>query len=158
MVAPRRANIAFGLILVLITGWLLFDPIIAIVVALNIVWSGGKLVRQAVGGLMDEADPKVEQSIRVVLDAETSKRGLQYHELRYRESGNSIWVEYHVLFPEEARLHDAHDTATEIEAALSRSLQRPARIISHLEPAVGHDEIHAEKNATVNSKRTLRLS
>lgn len=137
-------GVVLGLVLVMFTGWLPFDPIIASAVALNIVWSGGKLIRQAVGGLMDEADPEVEQSIREVLDAETSKRGLQYHELRYRESGNSMWVEYHVLFPEDTRLQDAHNTATEIEAALSSSLQRPARIISHLEPTVGHDEVHVE--------------
>lgn len=137
-------GVVFGLLLVLFTGWLPFDPIIGIVVALNIVWSGGKLVRQAVGGLMDEADPKTEQSIRAVLDAETSRRGLEYHELRYRESGNVIWVEYHILFPEEAHLQDAHNTATEIEAVLITSLKRPARIISHLEPSAGHDEVHRE--------------
>jgi cation diffusion facilitator family transporter len=137
-------GVVAGLGLVLLTGWLPFDPIIAIVVALNIVWSGGKLVRQAVGGLMDEADPKLERSIRLILDDETAKRGLQYHELRYRETGNFIWVEYHVLFPEDARLHDAHDKATEIEVLLSTSLHRPARIISHLEPMTGHDEIHVK--------------
>ncbi len=137
-------GVVFGLVLVLFTGWLPFDPIIAMAVALNIVWTGGKLVRQAVGGLMDEADPELEQSIRVVLDVETTRHGLQYHELRCRESGNSIWVEYHILFPKEVPLQEAHDIATEIEAVLGRSLQRPARIISHLEPSAGHDEVHPE--------------
>jgi len=136
-------GVVFGLVLVLFTGWLPFDPLVAIVVALNIFWSGGKLVRQAVGGLMDEADPEVEKSIRAVLDVETSKRGLQYHELRCRESGNSIWIEYHILFPEEARLRDAHDAATQIEAILGGSLQSHAHIVSHLEPSTGHDEVHA---------------
>jgi cation diffusion facilitator family transporter len=137
-------GVVFGLALVLWTGWLPFDPIIAIAVAMNIVWSGGKLIRQAVAGLMDEGNPDVEKSIRSVLDIETTKRGLRYHELRYRESGNFLWVEYHILFPEAARLQDAHNIATEIESVLSRSLHRPARIISHLEPTEGHDEVHAE--------------
>jgi cation diffusion facilitator family transporter len=135
-------GVVAGLGLVLLTGWQLFDPIIAIAVALNIVWSGGKLVRQAVGGLMDEADPNLEKTIRNILDTETAKRGLRYHELRYRETGNFIWVEYHVLFQEDARLNEAHEQATEIEMMLSTSLHRPTRIVSHLEPILGHDEIH----------------
>ena len=137
-------GVAFGLVLVLWTGWLPFDPIIAIIVALNILWSGGKLIRQAVGGLMNEGNPEVEKSIRTILDAEMAKRGLRHHELRYRESGNAIWIEFHILFPENTLLQDAHDTATEIEAVLSSSLQRPARIISHLEPMAGHDEVHTK--------------
>ena len=137
-------GVVAGLGLVLLTGWQLFDPIVAIGVAVNIVWSGGKLVRQAVGGLMDEADPNLQKSIRDILDAESVKRGLHYHELRYRETGHFIWVEYHVLFPEDARLNEAHEQATEIEIALSTSLRRPARIISHLEPMIGHDEIHVK--------------
>jgi len=134
-----------GLLLVLWTGWLAFDPLFAIAVALNIVWSGGRLIRQSVGGLMDEANPELEKLIRSILDDETGRRGLQYHELRYRESGNSIWIEYHVLFPEDQRLDDAHMSATEIEASLSKSLPRPARIVSHLEPTRGHDDVHKER-------------
>jgi len=138
-------GVVFGLVLVLWTGWLPFDPIVAIVVALNIFWAGGKLIRQAIGGLMDEGNPDVENSIRTILDAEMAKRGLQHHELRYRESGNIIWIEYHILFPENTLLEDAHNAATEIEAVLSSSMGRPARIISHLEPRAGHDQIH-DKN------------
>ena len=137
-------GVVIGLILVLWTGWLSLDPIIAIVVALNIFWAGGKLIRQAIAGLM-EGNPEVEKTIRATLDAETGKRGLQHHELRYRESGNAIWIEYHVLFPENTLLRDAHQAATEIETVLSSSLQRPAHIISHLEPSAGHNELH-EKN------------
>jgi cation diffusion facilitator family transporter len=138
-------GVVFGLVLVLWTGWLPFDPIIAIIVALNIFWAGGKLSRQAVAGLMDEGNPEIEKTIRGILDVETEKRGLQHHELRYRESGNAIWIEYHVLFPENTLLRDAHQAATEIETVLSSSLQRPAHIISHLEPSAGHNELH-DKN------------
>lgn len=138
-------GVVFGLVLVLWTGWLPFDPIIAIVVALNIIWSGGKLIRQAIAGLMDEGNPVVEKMIRTILDEEMEKRGLQHHELRYRESGNAIWIEYHVLFPGNTLLRDAHQAVTEIETVLSSSLQRPAHIISHLEPSAGHNELH-DKN------------
>ena len=138
-------GVVAGLVLVLWTGWLPFDPLIAIVVAINILWSGGKLIRRAIAGLMDESDPEVEKTIRAILDVEMEKRGLRHHELRYRESGNAIWIEYHVLFPENTLLRDAHQAATEIETVLSTSLQRPAHIISHLEPSAGHNELH-DKN------------
>ncbi len=134
-----------GLLLVMWTGWLPFDPLFAIVVALNIVWSGGKLVRQSVGGLMDEASLDLEKRINSILNAETARRGLRYHQMRCRESGNAIWVEYHLLFPGDTLLHDAHLVATEIESIINRSLHRPARIVSHLEPAAGHDEIHDQQ-------------
>ncbi len=72
------AGVIVGLLLVMWTGWLPFDPILAFIVALNILWSGGKLVRQSVGGLMDEGDPELDRQIRTVLDAETNTRGLRY--------------------------------------------------------------------------------
>ena len=133
-----------GLLLVLFTGWLPFDPLFAIGVALNIVWSGGKLVRQAVGGLMDESHPETEQLLKRVLDEETGSRGLVYHELRYRESGNVTWVEYHLLFPDHTSLSDAHQTATEVEQALHDAVGRLVRITSHLEPSHNHDAIHSD--------------
>ena len=133
-----------GLLLVSWTGWLPFDPLFAIAVALNIVWSGSKLIRQSVGGLMDEASPELEGTIRKVLATETGSRNLHYHELRCRESGNAIWVEYHLLFEHDALVNEAHRAATEIEAALCKSLPRPAHIISHIEPAAGHDEVHRQ--------------
>lgn len=135
-------GVVAGLLLVMVTGWLLFDPILAIAVALNIVWTGVKLLRESVGGLMDEANPELEQTIRTVLDREMSSRGLRYHELRYRVSGNSAWVEYHMLFPPGVMLDDAHRIATEIEQMLAASLNLGTHITSHLEPADHHDMHH----------------
>ena len=137
-------GVIVGLLLTLWTGWLPFDPLLAIFVAINILWSGGKLVRQSVGGLMDEGDPELERNIRAVLDREVSARDLRYHELRYRNSGTSLWVEFHLLFPKETLLDEAHWNATEIEAALKEYLTRPTRVVTHLEPAEGHDVAHKD--------------
>lgn len=134
--------VIFGLLLVLWTGWLPFDPIIAIGAALNILWSGGKLIRQSVGGLMDESDPALELNIRKTLDEQTQKRGLWYHELRYRHSGTSIWVEFHLLFPKGSLIEEAHWKATEVEAAIQSALPFSVNILTHLEPREEHDEIH----------------
>jgi len=140
-------GVIVGLLLTMWTGWLPFDPLLAIFVAINILWSGGKLVRQSVGGLMDEGNPELEKEIRRVLEQEVAARHLQYHELRYRNSGTSLWVEFHLLFPRETSLEQAHWSATEIEAALKKSIHQPTRIVTHLEPAEGHDSAHRRLKA-----------
>lgn len=137
-----------GLVLVMWTGWKPFDPLLALLVASNILWSGGKLVRQSVGGLMDEGDPELARTLRGVLERETAARRLRFHELRYRNSGNSLWVEFHLLFPSGTPIEDAHWKATEIEAALKASVPLPVNIITHLEPVEGHDTTHRELKAS----------
>ncbi|MGB5872755.1 MAG: cation diffusion facilitator family transporter [Bacteroidota bacterium] len=138
-------GVVLGLALALWTGWLPFDPLVAIVVALNIVWSGGKLVRQSVGGLMDEGDPELELLIRRTLDTETANRNLRYHELRYRHGGTGLWVEFHLLFPGSTPLERAHRDATEIEMVLTKAVPTAARIVSHLEPVEEHERGHTQQ-------------
>lgn len=131
-----------ALLLTMWTGWLVLDPLVAIIVAVNIIWTGSKLIRRSVGGLMDEGSPDLERRIRSILDAECQKRGLQYHELRYRRSGTSVWVEVHLLLPKDMKLARAHAHATEIEAAVKTAMPDPVNIITHLEPAEIHDKAH----------------
>lgn len=133
-----------GLILTWLTGWLPFDPIVAIAAALNILWSGGKLVRQSIGGLMDEGDKDVADSIKKILDKETTNRGLEYHQLRFRESGEVLWIEVHLLFPKGTLLENAHNMATELEVSIKKNLNARANITTHLEPLELHDETHTE--------------
>ncbi len=135
-------GVVLGLVLVMVTGWLPFDPIFAIFVASNILWTGGKLIRQSVGGLMDEADPQLDQLIVAALDRETAARGLAYHELRYRNSGTSVWLEVHLLFPAGVPLEAAHAQATAIEEALEDALPVASRVLTHIEPAAAHDTLH----------------
>jgi len=135
-------GVVLGLVLVLVTGWLPFDPICAIFVASNILWTGGKLIRQSVGGLMDEADPQLDRLIRGTLDRETAARGLAYHELRYRNSGTSVWLEVHLLFPAGVPIEGAHAQATAIEEALEDALPVTSRVLTHIEPAEAHDKLH----------------
>lgn len=140
-------GVIVGLLLTIWTGWLPFDPLLAIFVAVNILWSGSKLVRQSVGGLMDEGDPELERELREILEKETRARNLVYHELRYRSSGTSLWVEFHLLFPRNTSLEQAHWSATEIEAALKKEMNKPTRVVTHLEPAEGHDLTHRSLEA-----------
>jgi Cation efflux family len=72
-----------GLALVLLTGWKPFDPLVAIVVAANILWSGGRLVWRSAVGLLDYSDPKTGHRIRDRLDAISSELGIEYHGVRF---------------------------------------------------------------------------
>jgi cation diffusion facilitator family transporter len=139
-------GVVAGLGLALATGWLPIDPIVAIVVALNILWAGGKLMRQSVGGLMDEGDPETEARIRLVLEGMSTLCGVEFHGLRHRKSGNTVWVEFHLLFPEGITLGEAHATATRIEDRVRQELGQRAEVISHLESLEDHHEVHSQRH------------
>jgi cation diffusion facilitator family transporter len=131
-----------GLVLVLTTKWLPFDPICGIVMACNILWSGTGLMRSAFSGLMDTADPTAQAKLTEILDRETQQRGLSYHQLRHRNLGDAHWVEVHFLFPEGASLAGAHRIATEIEEVIEGSLEPRAYVTTHLECASDHAALH----------------
>lgn len=132
-----------GLVLVMVTGWKPFDPLFAIAVALNILWSGGRLMFDSVGGLMDYSDPSVHREVEVSLAAFTRDHGLSYHQLRCRNTGNRVLVEVHLLFPFGLPVGEAHRLATLLEEQLPRRLSREAEVITHLEAVEDHGEVHA---------------
>ncbi len=138
------AGVVAALILTQLTGWLPLDPIFAIVVAGNILWTGGKLIAHSVGGLMDEADPQMDLIIRSVLQRESEKYHAQYHGLRHRKAGNRVLVEFHFLFHQDVPIAVAHETATKIEEEIHKALPIETETISHLEPIEGHDEVHTK--------------
>lgn len=123
-----------ALALIYFTKWVWWDPIAAVLAALNILRVGFKLIRESLGGLLDEADPKVERQICELLDHEVGQRGLSYHNLRHRHSGRTHWVEFHLVFDDDLTVGQAHEAATEIEASIAGLLHPDGRVISHLEP------------------------
>jgi len=131
-----------GLSLTMLTGWLRFDPMVAILVAVDILWMGSKLIRQSVGGLMDEVDPITQAQIRQLLVEMTSEVGVQFHSLRHRNAGNTTWVEFHLLFPKNTSLESAHALATKIEERIQQDSTMRAEVISHLETLEDHREVH----------------
>jgi cation diffusion facilitator family transporter len=135
-------GVFLGLVMAMLTGWLPLDPIVAILVALNILWSGGHLIRRSIGGLMDEVDPVVEARLKQLLDRLTGQFGLRYHGLRHRSTGNTIWVEVHLLFPKGIPLESAHALATQIEEEISREMPNRTEVITHLETSEDHAEVH----------------
>jgi len=146
------AAVLVGLGLIKVTGWLPFDPICGILMAINILLSGGGLIRSAFGGLMDKADPAVQKELSAILERETVKSAISYHNLRHRNHGDAHWVDVHLLFPEGTLLADAHRTATAIETVIEQSLEPRAHVTTHLECRSDHDQLHPyEREVRVRS-------
>jgi len=138
------AGVVLGLLLVRWTGWLPFDPICAIALAINILWSGGHLIFESARGLLDYADPRTESKLRTELDAAAGNAGISWHRLKFRETGGRMLAEVHLLFPSSVTIRQAHLSATQIEKRLMASFEGRLEILTHLEPADDHDGIHGE--------------
>jgi cation diffusion facilitator family transporter len=137
-----------GLVLVMATGWKPFDPLIALAIAVNILWSGGRLIWQSLKGLLDYSDPSVGHQIRARLDAICAELGLEYHGVRFRTTGYRQIVEVHLLFPDSMKLGEAHKLATEVEERLAQDLEMPAEVTTHLESLEDHTVVHHVQHYT----------
>lgn len=123
-----------GVILVAQTGWLRLDPIIALGVAVHIVWTGFGLVRRSVSGLMDAAISDEDQREVTKLFAEYSRRyGMAFHALRTRRAGARRFISFHMLVPDNWTVAQAHQLSEEIESRI-RSLVPNAGVFTHIEP------------------------
>jgi cation diffusion facilitator family transporter len=137
-----------GLVLVATTGWKPFDPLIAIAVAVNILWSGGRLLWHSVKGLLDYSDPAIGHAIRAKLDALCLEAGVEYHGVRFRTTGYRQIIEVHLLFPYSMALGQAHEIATLVEERLSEDLGIPSEVTTHLESREDHSEVHHVEHYT----------
>jgi len=141
-------GVVAGLGLVLLTGWKPFDPLVAIAVAANILWSGGRLAWQSAVGLLDYSDPAAGKQIREKLDAICDELGIHYHGVRYRTTGYRQIIEVHLLFPHATAVGEAHRLATALEERLPKELATPAEVITHLESLEDHEDVHSTGHYT----------
>ncbi len=122
-----------GLVLAVVTGWLILDPLLAILVALNILWEGWKVIRSSVDGLMDVSLTEQElNEIGTVIDAQMDG-ALEYHDLKGRRSGKSLFAEFHLVVDGSMSVNAAHDICDRIELALIAAHPESTFLI-HLEP------------------------
>lgn len=141
-------GVVAGLGLVLLTHWKPFDPLVAIAVATNILWSGGRLVWHSAVGLLDYSDPRQGRQIRDKLDAICSELAIQYHGVRYRTTGYRQIIEVHLLFPQDTAVSEAHRLATILEERLPVELDMPSEVVTHLESLEDHGAVHSEEHYT----------
>ncbi|MDA3920212.1 MAG: cation diffusion facilitator family transporter [Salinisphaera sp.] len=127
------AGVFAGVVLVSLTGWLILDPIIAFLVALNIVWSGWGLVRESVGGLMDESLPtdELDRIRRVIF--EHAEGAYQAHDLRTRHAGRQTFIEFHLVVSGDLPVRTAHGICDRLESALQKAVPN-CRVTIHVEP------------------------
>jgi len=127
------AGVIVGVGLVWLTGWLWLDPVIALLVALNILWTGWQLLQRSAAGLMDASITEDElQAIEAILDG-YRKHGLKFHALRTRQAGTRAFITVHVLVPGAWTIQHGHDWSERIEADIRQAVTH-AHITTHLEP------------------------
>lgn len=126
------AGVLIGVGAVALTGWERLDPIVALVVAGNIIWTGVRIIRKSALGLMDTALPLEEQNtVRKVLDQFT-QLGIQFHAIRTRQAGARRFVSLHVLVPGGWTVHQGHRMLERIEEEIRKTLPNTT-VFTHLE-------------------------
>jgi cation diffusion facilitator family transporter len=127
-------GVVIGIGLVSITGWDVLDPIVALLVAANIVWAGVQLLRETGAGLLDTAIPEAEHQEILRIMSEYESQGIQFHALRTRVAGTRHFVSFHVLVPGAWTVQRGHNLCESIEQAISLALPG-TDVTTHLEPA-----------------------
>jgi cation diffusion facilitator family transporter len=127
------AGVIAGVAAVGLTGWLWLDPVIALAVAANILWSGARLVRRSVLGLLDRALPEDDRRAIDAVLADFRAQGIEFHALRTREAAGRSFVSMHVLVPGDWTVQRGHDAVEEIEEKIRGAIPA-ATVFTHLEP------------------------
>jgi cation diffusion facilitator family transporter len=130
-----------GLVVVSLSNWLLLDPLMALIVAVNIVWTGINLVRRSVDGLMDIALPEPEQKIVEAVMVKYRTMNVEFHALRTRQAASRRFLSVHMLVPGNWTVHDAHHIAEDFEGDIRAGIGE-AIISTHLEPVDDEISIH----------------
>jgi cation diffusion facilitator family transporter len=142
------------------TGWHRLDPLIALVVAANIVRTGILLMRHSVHGLMDVALPLTEQAVVKSVLERYRDEGAGYHALRTRAAGSRRFVSVHILVPDEWSVRRGHDLLERIEAEIRHKLEN-ATVFTHLEPLHdprSYDDIDLDRAARDPEMESKRAS
>jgi cation diffusion facilitator family transporter len=133
---------------VALTGWLWLDPVVALAVAANIVWTGVRIVHASILGLMDTALPAEElAAITSVLEHYVGEN-VKYHALRTRQAGPRRFVSVHVLVPGAWSVMQGHDLLEQIEADMRAALPLVS-ILTHLEPLedpAAHNDLDLDRD------------
>jgi cation diffusion facilitator family transporter len=126
-------GVTFGVLLAIYSGWALLDPLLAGLVAVNILWSGWKVIRSSVSGLMDEAVSETQlRDIKAVISSEATGAH-EAHDLRTRHAGKATFIDFHLVVPGTLSVTEAHEICDRIEQKLKHAIGE-AVITIHVEP------------------------
>ncbi|WP_275783984.1 cation diffusion facilitator family transporter [Pararhizobium gei] len=127
------AGVLIGLVLAIVSGYAILDPLLAVVVACNILYQGWKVIARSINGLMDKAVPAHEEAAIKTAIAANATGSLGVHDLKTREAGAVIFVDFHMVVPSAMPVGDAHDICDRLEDAI-RAVNPGAQIAIHVEP------------------------
>lgn len=131
-----------GLVLAILTGYAVLDPLLAVLVALNILYQGWKVIAHSVDGLMDHAvEPDEAAAIKAAIAA-SGKGSLGVHDLKTRRAGAATFVDFHLVVPAAMPVGSAHEICDRLEDAI-RAVQPGAQIAIHVEPET--ERAHGER-------------
>ena len=136
------AGVIGGVAVAGFTGLSILDPIVAILVAVNIIWTGVRLVGRSVAGLMDAALPRQEQSLIQDVMEKYRQHGVSFHALRTRQAAARRFISVHILVPGNWTVHDAHHVAEDFESDIRAALGSVVTVFTHIEPV--EDELSME--------------
>ncbi len=126
-------GVTFGVLVAIQTGWAFLDPAMAGLVSLNILWSGWKVVKSSLSGLLDESvSGAVLEEVRTII-SEKATGAVEAHDLRTRQAGSRIFIDFHLVVPGESTVNEAHGICDRIELALRKAIPDCA-ISIHVEP------------------------
>ena len=126
-------GVTLGVMLAIVTGWAVLDPALAAGVGLNILWSGWQVMKESIGGLLDEAVPAdTLQRIRGIISSE-AEGAIEAHDLRTRQAGRITFIDFHLVVSGQMPVSDAHDICDRIERALKAEVGQ-ALVTIHVEP------------------------
>jgi len=128
------AGVIGGVAIAGFTGWSILDPLVAILVALNIVWTGVRLVARSVAGLMDVALPDAERRLIQAVMEKYYAKGVSFHALRTRQAAARQFISVHMLVPGNWTVHDAHHIAEDFESDVREALGSTVTVFTHIEP------------------------
>ena len=126
-------GVLFGLVLAIVTGYAVLDPALAVIVACNILYQGWKVIARSVDGLMDRAVPADEEDAIKQAIAAHASGSLGVHDLKTRQAGPAIFVDFHMVVPAAMPVREAHDICDRLEDAI-RGVHPGAKIAIHVEP------------------------
>lgn len=126
-------GVIIGVALAVATGWPILDPLLAGVVALNILWSGWKVMATSLSGLMDEAVPDATLAAIREIISDRATGAIEAHDLRTRHAGSATFIDFHLVVDGETTVTRAHEICDRIEASIKAKLPE-AQITIHVEP------------------------
>ena len=125
--------VVLGLLVVVLTGWTRLDPIVAILVAVNILWTAYSLLKRSFEGFMDVAIPEEDLVKLMAVIGQYRAKGIEFHAIRTRQAARICFLSVHMLLKGDVSLHDAHHVAEDFESDLKKVLPHLV-ITTHLEP------------------------